>query len=58
MASVVAAGPFPEAPSFEDELAAFDSIPLFMKSLPEGDSENAAISALQDLAHDGTPDGG
>lgn len=56
MASVVAAGPFPEAPSFEDKLAAFDSIPLFMKSLPEGDSENAAISALQDLAYDGTPD--
>lgn len=39
-------------------LAEFDNIPLFMKSLPEDDSENVALSALQSLAHEGTPDGG
>ncbi|THH18023.1 hypothetical protein EW146_g2901 [Bondarzewia mesenterica] len=48
--------PLPEAPSFEDKLAAFDSIPLFMKSLPEEDSGNSAIAALQSLAYEGTPD--
>ncbi len=39
-------------------LAGLDNIPLFMKSLPEDESENAALSALQSLVHEGTPDGG
>jgi small subunit ribosomal protein S7e len=42
----------------DEKLAGFDDIPLFMKSLPEDDSENTALSALQTLAHEGTPDGG
>ncbi|KAK2459612.1 hypothetical protein APHAL10511_008367 [Amanita phalloides] len=37
-------------------LAAFDSIPLFMKSLPSEETDNSALAALQSLAHDGTPD--
>lgn len=41
-----------------EKLAAFDKVPLFMKSLPEEDSEDPLISALQTLAHEGTPDGG
>lgn len=39
-------------------LADFDNVPLFMKSLPEEDSDNVALSALQSLVHEGTPDGG
>jgi len=48
--------PLPQPPDLEDKLAAFNSIPLFMKSLPEDDTENATIAALQSLVHDGTPD--
>ncbi|KXN86297.1 Hsp70/Hsp90 co-chaperone cns1 [Leucoagaricus sp. SymC.cos] len=50
-------GPLP-APeqSVQDALAGFDDIPLFMKSLPGDDSENPALSALQSLAYEGTPD--
>jgi hypothetical protein len=40
------------------KLSAMDSVPLFMKSLPEDDSENPMIAALQDLTYEGTPDGG
>ena len=40
------------------KLAAFDDIPLFMKNLPDDDTGNATIAALQDLAYEGTPDGG
>jgi hypothetical protein len=47
----------PEAPSFDEKLAGFDSIPLFMQQLPEGDEDNTALSALQALIHEGTPDG-
>ena len=51
--------PKPLARSTEDEaLAAFESIPLFMKSLPEDDIQNPALSALQSLIYEGTPDGG
>lgn len=59
MASNRTLGPQP-APTgnVEEALAGFDDIPLFMKSLPEDDSENVAISALQSLAYEGTPDGG
>lgn len=42
----------------ESKLKAFDEIPLFMKSLPEDESENPMIAALQDLVYEGTPDGG
>ncbi|KAJ2912207.1 hypothetical protein MD484_g8200, partial [Candolleomyces efflorescens] len=38
------------------KLKAFDDVPLFMKSLPEDESENATIAALQDLLYEGTPD--
>ena len=41
-----------------DKLAAFNSIPLFMKTLPTDDTDDVALAALQDLAHEGTPDGG
>lgn len=52
----MASGPQPA--SVEDTLAAFDSVPLFMKSLPQGDTDDTVLSALQSLAHEGTPDGG
>ncbi|KAF9481982.1 40S ribosomal protein S7 [Pholiota conissans] len=49
-------GPAPkERPSEEEVLAAFDSVPLFMKSLPEDDSD-PTLSALQSLIYEGTPD--
>jgi tetratricopeptide (TPR) repeat protein len=48
-------GPLP-APLNAD-LSAFESHPLFMRSLPEEYAEDAALSALQNLAHAGTPDG-
>lgn len=41
-----------------DKLAAFDSMPLFMKTLPTDDTDDVALAALQDLVHEGTPDGG
>jgi hypothetical protein len=50
--------PQPKPVSVNDDLAAFDSVPLFMKSLPEDVTEDPAISALQNLAYEGTPDGG
>ena len=51
--------PAPKARPTEDEaLAAFESIPLFMKSLPEDDIQNPTLSALQSLIYEGTPDGG
>jgi len=42
----------------DDALAAFESVPLFMKSLPEGDNQDSTLSALQSLIYEGTPDGG
>lgn len=52
-------GPQPSAVANVDEaLARFDDTPLFMKSLPEDDTDNVALSALQSLVHEGTPDGG
>lgn len=47
----------PEPPSFDEHLASLESHPLFMSSLPDDDVDNAALSALQSLVHDGTPDG-
>ncbi|RDB20499.1 Tetratricopeptide repeat protein 4 [Hypsizygus marmoreus] len=40
----------------DKKLAAFDSVPLFMKSLPTEDTEDVTLAALQSLAHEGTPD--
>ncbi|KAK0467998.1 40S ribosomal protein S7 [Desarmillaria tabescens] len=49
------AGPQPLQRNVEEKLAELDSVPLFMKSLPE-DTDDVAIAALQELAYDGTPD--
>jgi len=39
--------------------AEFDSVPLFMRSLPSEDQDqDVSMQALQSLVHDGTPDGG
>ncbi|CAA7259472.1 unnamed protein product [Cyclocybe aegerita] len=43
-------------PTEDSVLASFDSIPLFMKSLPEEDGEDATLAALQSLIYEGTPD--
>jgi len=52
-------GPVPKPSKTEEEvLAAFDSIPLFMKSLPAEDNQDPTLSALQSLIYEGTPDGG
>jgi hypothetical protein len=41
------------------KLKEMDSVPLFMKSLPDDpDQPNDALEALQALVHEGTPDGG
>jgi len=54
-----AVGPAPKQSKTEEEiLAAFDSVPLFMKNLPEEDNQDTALSALQSLIYEGTPDGG
>ena len=53
---MAAPGPQPRDIDYEAKLAEFDKIPLFMKSLPEEDTEDATIAALQDLAYEGTPD--
>jgi hypothetical protein len=47
----------PQPPSFDEHLASLESHPLFMSSLPDDTGDNAALSALQSLVHDGTPDG-
>lgn len=51
---------FPQAAecSFEEKLAALESTPLFMKTLPSEESDDPVIQALQSLAFEGTPDGG
>ncbi|TFY59271.1 hypothetical protein EVJ58_g5880 [Rhodofomes roseus] len=48
--------PLPQPVPFEEKLAAFDSVPLFMKSLPEDAVEDPTVAALQSLAYEGTPD--
>jgi hypothetical protein len=51
-------GPEPHPQADDLDLSSFDSIPLFMRSLPNDEGEeNAALAALQSLAHEGTPDG-
>ena len=52
------AGPLPQPASIDEALASLDSVPLFMKSLPQDNTDNEALGALQSLAFDGTPDGG
>jgi len=47
----------PQPPSFNEQLASLGSLPLFMSSLPDDPADNVALSALQSLVHDGTPDG-
>lgn len=49
---------FPQAAesSLEEKIAAIQSTPLFMKSLPSEESNDPVIQALQSLAFDGTPD--
>ena len=49
--------PLPAEVSIDEKLAAFDDTPLFMKSLPDDAMDNPAVSALQSLAYEGTPDG-
>jgi hypothetical protein len=58
MSTAPAVGPAPkERPTEEEVLASFDSVPLFMKSLPEDDAD-PTLAALQSLIYEGTPDGG
>lgn len=47
----------PQPPSFDEQLASLESHPLFMNSLPDDTADNAVLSALQSLVHDGTPVG-
>jgi hypothetical protein len=52
-------GPTPLSPDeIQSKLSAFDSVPLFIKSLPDEITDDPALSALQNLAHEGTADGG
>lgn len=57
--SIHMAGPQPlTSDELQEKLEAFDSIPLFMKSLPDEDpADNASLAALQSLVYEGTPDG-
>ncbi|KAJ3758230.1 40S ribosomal protein S7 [Lentinula raphanica] len=52
------AGPQPlTSDDLQAKLDSFDSIPLFMRSLPDEDpAENNSLAALQSLVHEGTPD--
>ncbi|KAF9535006.1 40S ribosomal protein S7 [Crepidotus variabilis] len=50
-------GPLPLPRPTEDEtLSAFDSVPLFMKSIPDEGTEDIALAALQSLVYEGPPD--
>lgn len=40
----------------KQKISALDNVPLFMKSLPSDDTDDAVIAALQNLAYSGTPD--
>ncbi|KAF5387787.1 hypothetical protein D9615_000043 [Tricholomella constricta] len=56
-ASSSSTGPQPLSnDDLDAKLAAFDSVPLFMKSLPSDDTEDTTLAALQSLAYEGTPD--
>ena len=58
MVAVTPSPPLPQPASIDETLTSFDSVPLFMKSLPQDDADNDILGALQSLAFDGTPDGG
>ena len=53
----------PELPldNMQEKLAAMDHVPLFMRTLPSGDTtgtdDSIALEALKALIHEGTPDG-
>jgi hypothetical protein len=47
----------PEPPPIDEKWAALGQLPLLMQSLPDDPSDNVALSALQSLIHEGTPDG-
>lgn len=52
--------PLPQPASIDEHLSSFDSIPLFMRSLPSETTTGegaTALDALQSLIHEGTPDG-
>lgn len=50
--------PQPAAYDVQSKLKEMESLPLFMKSLPDDtDQPNEAVEALQALVHEGTPDG-
>ncbi|KAH9947251.1 40S ribosomal protein S7 [Amylocystis lapponica] len=49
-------GPQPQRIDVEEKLASFDSVPLFMKSLPTESTDDPVVGALQSLVFDGTPD--
>ena len=51
-------GPTPKPYNAAETLASFNSIPLFMKSLPEETVDGSALAALQSLIYEGTPNGG
>ncbi|KAH8830202.1 hypothetical protein DL96DRAFT_1461291 [Flagelloscypha sp. PMI_526] len=54
---MTALGPEPRTQlTIEETLAEWDSIPLFMKSLPTEDVDDSKLAALQSLVFDGTPD--
>ncbi|KAJ7056679.1 hypothetical protein C8F01DRAFT_992658 [Mycena amicta] len=42
--------------TLEETMADLDSVPLFMKSLPEEPADDPMIAALQSIAYEGTPD--
>ncbi len=46
-----------QAPSSKMPAADLESFPLFMRNLPEGDSENVALEAIRSLVYEGTPEG-
>jgi small subunit ribosomal protein S7e len=52
------AAPQPQPAAIDDKLAAFDSVPLFMKSLPQEGTDDVTLDALQSLVFDGSPNGG
>jgi small subunit ribosomal protein S7e len=51
------AGPDPPVRDIEAKQKEFDSIPLFMRSLPDDPSSNEQIAALQSLIFDEEPNG-
>lgn len=47
----------PQPAAIDNKLAAFDAVPLFMKSLPQEGTDDIALDALQSLVYEGSPDG-